>query len=390
MATRNRLILLIRKYTFNKYVSAILFALLTSIAVIRALHQIYIINVAKEFFRYSHWWQIPFNLFLWWQWFLFLPLIYWVTVSLSHKSRTVYYWALIYIVLPVCIIVIRQAIASIVMVLGLREDEFVDLLFRRTIYNRWIWLDFVAYFSIVITVRIVEYQKINALNRLKYTQLHSRLVQSQLNALKSQLRPHFLFNTLNSVSTSIVLQENEEAKRMSTLIKSFLKTTLDENEQQEIQFEQELRFINQYLEIEGVRFGDKLKVQQNIALETLQAMVPSFILLPLVENSMYHAVAQSRYGGIIQVSSRKENQMMIIEVEDNGPDDNELVPRKKSQEGVGIKITKERLYYLFGDQQALMFENSALGGLKVIIRIPFREVSYEAENMSYSLTSMDL
>jgi sensor histidine kinase YesM len=389
MATWNRFIVLLRKYSFNKYVSAILFGLLTSIAVIRALQQIYVINAAKEFFRYSHWWQIPFNLFLWWQWFLFLPLIYWVTVSLSHKSRTVYYGALIYIVLPASIIIIRQAIASMVMVLGLREDEFVDLLLRRTIYNRWIWLDIVAYFSIVITVRIVEFQKKNALDRLKYTQLHSRLVQSQVNALKSQLRPHFLFNTLNSVSTSIILQENEEAKRMLTLIKNFLKTTVDENEQQEIPFEQELRFINQYLEIEGVRFGDKLKVQQNIAPETLQALVPSFLLLPLVENSMYHAVAQSRYGGIIQISSREENHMLVIEVEDNGPDDDELVPRKKSQEGVGIKITKERLYYLFGDQQALMFENSALGGLKVKMRFPLREANHVTEDIGYTGTSME-
>lgn len=387
MTSRNRFILLIRKYSFNKYVSTILFGLLTSIAVIRALQQIYIINVSKEFLRYSLWWQIPFNLLLWWLWFLFLPLIYWITVSLSHKSRTVYYWALIYIVLPASIIVIRQVIASIVMVVGLREDEFFDLFLRRTIYNRWIWLDIVAYFSIVIVVRIVEYQKKNALDRLKYNQLHSRLVQSQLNALKSQLRPHFLFNTLNSVSTSIVLQENEEAKRMLILIKNFLKTTVDESDQQEIPFEQELHFISQYLEIERVRFEDKLVIEKNIDPATLRALVPSFLLLPLVENSIYHAIAPKKSGGTIGISSQREESMMIITVEDSGSNADEIMRKKKSQEGVGIKITKERLYYLFGDQQALMFEQSVLGGLKVIIQIPLREANSQVQNFRVSLAA---
>jgi two-component system, LytTR family, sensor kinase len=383
MFARNRFISLIRKYSFNQSISAILFGLLTTIALVRAFQQYYIIS-ADTASQSSLWWHIPFNLFLWWIWFLFLPVIYWITVTLSNKSHTIYYWALIYIFLPVCIIGFHQTIASMVAVFVRGESNFSSRLYQRTINNRWIWLDIVAYFSIVIVVRIVEYQKKNVMDKLKYTQLQSRLVQSQLNALKSQLQPHFLFNTLNSVSTSIILKENEEAKRMLSLIKNFLKTTVDESDQHEIPFKQELHFINQYLEIERVRFEDKLKIVQEIAPETLQAVVPSFLLLPLVENSIYHAIAPSILEGIIRITSQRENETLTIIVEDNGPGVDEFMRKKKPQEGVGIKITKDRLHHLFGDHQSLTFENGTLGGLKVTIKIPFKKINLGIEHASAS------
>jgi sensor histidine kinase YesM len=346
---------------------------LTGIAIVRALQQYYIIDITTKKIQLSLWWHIPFNLFLWWSWFLFLPVIYWITTALSFRTRKLYYWLLLYILLPLGVIFLRQFVATVITYLVQHDREFLVLLMKRTLQNGWIWLDFVVYVSIAIAIRIIEYQQKNTRDILKYTQTQGRLVQSQLSALSSQIRPHFLFNALSSVSTSIVLKENTEAKRMLALISSFLKTTVEENDQQEIQLCKELSFINQYLQIEKIRFNDKLKIVQEIDPQTLSATVPSFLLLPLVENSIYHAIASSMLEGTIFISTKKDDNQLTIVIEDTGTDSEVASVKKKTKEGIGLKITKDRLQYLYGDQHSLSITRGTLGGWKVIICLPFRE-----------------
>jgi two-component system, LytTR family, sensor kinase len=167
-----------------------------------------------------------------------------------------------------------------------------------------------------------------------------------------------------------------------------LKMTLNEHVQQEISLEQELKFINQYLEIEKVRYEDKLKILQDIDRDSLQAAVPSFLLLPLVENSVYHAIAPKVSGGVLKISSSVHGEELLITVEDNGPGLEGFSAAKKTHNGVGIKITKERLFYSFGERFTIHFSNSTLGGLKVNIKIPFKHIDWADQGSMISESAL--
>ena len=359
-----------KKYSFDGYLSGIFFIVLTTIAIARALQHVYVVDVFEPI-QYTLWWHIPFNLFMWWNWFLFVPVMYWITIRLPLESVKLLHWLVVCFFLPIIVVVIRQAVASLITTSILPDkSDFQVLFYWRLFNNPWIWLDIIVYFAILIVIRVVEYQHKNKMTELRFTQLQAQLAQSNLNALKSQLRPHFLFNTLNTISTLILKADDSEAERMLSLLNSFLKTTVFQGERQEITLEEELRFIRDYLEIEKVRFSDKLEVKEEVAGETLPAMVPNLLLQPIIENAIYHGIATKTSNGIIQISSKKENGHLLICVEDNGPGLTSL-KKKKSKESVGLKITKERLAYLFGNDHEFEMDNVITGGVRVTIKIPF-------------------
>jgi LytS/YehU family sensor histidine kinase len=312
---------------------------------------------------------------MWWSWFLFIPVIYWITIRLPLESVKLLHWVIVCFLLPIIIVIIRQAVASFITISVLTyKSDFQELFDWRLFNNPWIWLDFIVYFAILIGIRVVEYQNKNKLSELRFTQLQAQLAQSHLNALNSQLHPHFLFNTLNTISTLILKADNSEAERMLSLLNSFLKTTVFQSDRQEITLEEELRFVKNYLEIEKVRFSDKLEVKENVNRETLQAQVPNLLLQPIIENAIYHGIAPKTSNGIIQISAKKEDGQLLICVEDNGPG-LMMMKKKKSKEGVGLKITKERLAHLFGPDHLFELENLVAGGVRVKISIPFTNIA---------------
>jgi two-component system, LytTR family, sensor kinase len=361
---------MIRKYSFDGYLSGILFIFLTGIGIARALQHVYVIDVYQPI-QYTLWWHIPFNLFLWWSWFLFIPVMYWITIRLPLERVKFMHWVIVCFLLPIIIVAIRQTVASLITVSVLPDkSDFQALFYWRLFNNPWIWLDFIVYFAILVGIRVVEYQHKNKMTELRFTQLQAQVAQSHLNALKSQLHPHFLFNTLNTISTLILKADDSEAERMLSLLNNFLKTTVFQSERQEITLEEELRFVKDYLEIEKIRFSDKLEVKEEVASETLQAQVPNLLLQPIIENAIYHGIAHKTSNGIIQISAKKEDGHLMIYVEDNGPGLT-LIKKKKPKEGVGLKITRERLAHLFGTDHLFVLENLMSGGVKVTIRIPF-------------------
>jgi signal transduction histidine kinase len=359
---------IIKRYSFNLRISGVLFLFLTCIGLARAYQHFYIIDVAQAL-RFGLWWHIPFNLFLWWSWFLFLPFMYWLTIR-SGTSKSVGMEVLCYAVTPLVVVALRQLIATFIITTVLvGYMDFPSVLYQRLFANRWIWLDVFVYFVIVIGVYVVEFQKEERENELNLAKLQSQLVQSQLNALESQLRPHFLFNTLNTISTLILKADAKEAERMLLLLQNLLQTTVYENDQHMISFAEEMQFINQYLEIEKVRFQDKLVVQEEIDNDVLPATVPRFMLQPIVENAIYHAIAQKTSDGILRITANKEGEWLHVTVDDNGSGLSH-VEKKHSKKGVGLKITRERLLRLFGSKHLLEFQSSPLGGLQVAIKIP--------------------
>lgn len=358
-----------KEYPYVRF-SGILLIILTIIGIARAFQHYYVVDVFERI-QYGLVWHIPFNLFLWWSWFLFVPIMIWVSRRMPSESWKGMYWLVVCFFLPTLTIIIRQALAAFITTSILSDKrDFYALFIWRLLNNPWIWLDVFVYFAVLIGIQVIEYQRRMEFDELRLYHLQTQLAQSQLNALESQLHPHFLFNTLNTISTLILKADNIEAERMLGLLKNFLKTTVYGAGNHEITLEEELRFIGLYLEIEKVRFKDKLDVKMDIATDTQWAGVPTFLLQPIIENAIHYAIAPKTTKGYIGITSRKINGQLSISVEDNGPgiDGSE---NQKSKKGVGLKITTERLNHLFGGKHFFALENSSYGGLKVHIRIPF-------------------
>ncbi|MCB1644388.1 MAG: histidine kinase [Pseudomonadales bacterium] len=202
--------------------------------------------------------------------------------------------------------------------------------------------------------------------------------EAQLRMLRYQLNPHFLFNTLNAISTLILEQETRVANGMVSKLSQFLRYSLDNDPMQKVDLEHEINTMKLYLEIEQIRFDDRLTVEYNIEDEARRALVPSLLLQPLIENAIKYAVAVNENGGKICINARVFTGDLLLEVIDNGPGlkDGEVPdgPRKgdgRKTGGVGLVNTRERLEALYGKQQSFRFSNVLPRGLKVEIRMPF-------------------
>ena len=204
-------------------------------------------------------------------------------------------------------------------------------------------------------------------NELKAAQLESQLAQAQLQSLKMQLHPHFLFNTLNAIS--VLIQKNPElARRTVGRLSELLRYTLDNVGVQKVTLREELEFLDRYLQIEQTRFGDRLSIATNIADAALEAAVPNMILQPLVENAIKHGISKRRGRASIEVSAAKENGGLRLIVKDNGVG---LSENGEIHEGVGLSSTRARLKELYGERQSFELESVLDGGAKATVVIPF-------------------
>jgi signal transduction histidine kinase len=217
----------------------------------------------------------------------------------------------------------------------------------------------------------VEYYLKYRQRELQTFQLQARLAQAQLQVLKIQLQPHFLFNTLHTIS-ALMHQDVELADRMLARLADLLRLTLDNAGLQEVPLQQELEFIQPYLEIEQARLGARLQVQMEIDPETRDAAVPNLVLQPLVENAIRHGIAPRPEGGRLAIRTRRTPGQLQLEVADDGPglppDDG--VP---CREGFGLKNTRARLEQLYGPSHQFTLSTGNPGGLVVTLAIPFHE-----------------
>lgn len=200
--------------------------------------------------------------------------------------------------------------------------------------------------------------------------LERQLAQAQLQALKMQLQPHFLFNTLNSLS-SLALEDPRQTVHMITRLGDFLRMTVDSNGTQTVSLEEELEFLKNYLEIEKVRFRDRLEPVFEIDPAALGAEVPNLLLQPAVENAIKHGVSKSMSAGRISIAARRDKERLVIEVENDGPAPNGG-PGMEVKEGVGITNTRERLRQIYGDDFEMEFDLLSTGGGRLTISVPFR------------------
>jgi two-component sensor histidine kinase len=205
--------------------------------------------------------------------------------------------------------------------------------------------------------------------RERLLRAESHAHQARLRALRLQLNPHFLFNALNAISTLVSESRTAEANRMLSRLSDFLRSSLDRTETEEIPLSEEIDFACQYLEIEEVRFGDRLRVDISIAPEAEGALVPPLILQPLVENAVRHAIQPREGGGAIAIVAERRDGWLAIGVHDDGPG---LGEAEESGRGVGLANTRLRLSELYGSRAELRLSPSDRGGLEVSVRMPFR------------------
>ncbi len=227
------------------------------------------------------------------------------------------------------------------------------------------------YMLIAITFYAFSYYRRYREGQLRTLQLEAQLSQSQLHALKMQLHPHFLFNTLHSIS-ALLNKNPQSARKMITRLGDFLRLTLENSGAQEVSLQTEMEFLSCYLEIERIRFQDRLVTRINLDEQTLDAKVPNLILQPIVENAIRHGIAPRSTPGLIEIDAKQVGSSLRIQVRDNGPGISEhRTSENLFKKGLGLTNTETRLERLYGTAHRFDLSNSPEGGLVVTLEIPF-------------------
>jgi sensor histidine kinase YesM len=220
-----------------------------------------------------------------------------------------------------------------------------------------------VYWLMVIVQNAAQYYRDQA---LQASQLESRLAQAQLNSLKMQMQPHFLFNTLHAIS-SLMHDDMKSAEKMIARLSELLRTSLKNGNLHEVRLGEELQFLQLYLDIEKIRFGDRLQIQIDVQPSILNSFVPNLILQPIVENSIRHGIGNRRGTGTIRVLGERQNHSVLLQIQDNGGG-----IQGELREGVGLSNIRGRLNQLYGERQSMELKN-ANGGLLVRLVLPYHE-----------------
>jgi sensor histidine kinase YesM len=250
----------------------------------------------------------------------------------------------------------------------LRPIGFLDLALGE------IHLDIAIYWILVGLVqwresrrRLREREHESARLAIQASRLETRLARAQLDSLKMQLQPHFLFNTLHSVS-ALIHEDGEAADLMISRLSEFLRLVIERAGAQEVALVEELEFLQRYLEIQQVRFQERLRVSVDVPGETLGAMVPNLVLQPLVENAIRHAVEPRSTGGRVEVSAARAGDVLELSIRDDGPG---LRPGNPGT-GLGLANTRARLEHLYGDRSSLEVADHPEGGVIATVTFPWR------------------
>jgi signal transduction histidine kinase len=243
----------------------------------------------------------------------------------------------------------------------------------RSITHLWFLREMIVYAGIVAAGVAREYSlryraRQDEATRLQAetAQLRAQLAEARLSALRSQIDPHFLFNTLNAVS-ALVERDPRGVRRMIARLSELLRHSLEGAGDAEITLRKEMEFVERYLEIMRIRFQGTLDVETEVDGEVMDALVPNLILQPLVENAMKHGVSRLKEGGRIRIAAWREDGKVRLCVRDNGPGLNGGAPR----EGVGVRNTRERLEQLYGGDQELALVPAEGGGVEARVTLPY-------------------
>ena len=243
--------------------------------------------------------------------------------------------------------------------------------------NNWVPI----YWMLLCITCAVHYRERYREGRLRAAELETQLVQAQLQALKMQLQPHFLFNSMNAVS-ALMTQDVKAARRMLAQLSQFLRLVLEGTDEQEVTLEQELYLTRLYLEIEQTRFSDRLAVCYDIAPNTQSALLPALLLQPVVENAVRHGIAPRAGVGELAVRAEKQGDRLLLQVRDNGQGAADTAAR-----GIGLRNLESRLATLYGQHYALAVDSAPECGYCLRLSIPFRQAPAGALHLAANLSA---
>lgn len=255
---------------------------------------------------------------------------------------------------------------------GYRPDEWY-MYFSNTINSLIMIVCWGGLYFGIKNFQMLQKEKQNALKAS--TMAH----QAHIKMLRYQLNPHFLFNTLNAISTLILIQDNKTAEGMVTRLSNFLRYSLDNDPIKKVPLAQEIQALRLYLEIEKVRFDDRLSVAWEIEPRCERALVPSMILQPLIENAIKYAISKLSKNGTITITAHIFGSDLLIDVADNGPGAEIKNGKLAREHGVGLPNIRERLQSLYGKNFSFVITNNQPNGLRVSLRIPYelKEVEHD-------------
>jgi sensor histidine kinase YesM len=309
-------------------------------------------------------------------WIIFIPFIYAFVIKHRIEKPNVSTKIILIGLLGILIAALHRTIAVTIvellqgLFLGTKIDLKEILITNKFFLFAYMFDSYLMYWMIVAVIFTFDYYKKFNENRLIASQLQSKLSLAELNMLKMQIHPHFLFNTLNTIS-ALVHKNPDDADKMISRLSDLLRTSLDYSGKHFVTLRDETDFLNLYLEIQKVRFKERLKVVIDIDPDSLDALVPAIILQPIVENSIKHVLEKTKDVCEIKISSTLNNNLLTLKIADNGPgisEDNFII-----KEGVGLNNVKSRLSQIYSNEKSLKIKNLENRGLLVSIEIPIQQ-----------------
>jgi LytS/YehU family sensor histidine kinase len=246
---------------------------------------------------------------------------------------------------------------------------FVDTFSTTLVFQ--VLLFFVIYVVILTITYLVDARDRIARQATEAAQLNEELSRAQLAALRGQMEPHFMYNTLNSIAGLVRDERGTEAVGMIVGLSEFLRRASEDSHRPEVTLAEEVEYLERYLDIQKLRFGERLRVSMDIPAHVMNAQVPNLLLQPLVENAIRHGIAQRIAGGTVRVAAARENDKLLLTIHNDGP----TLPAdwQPAQTGVGIGNLRTRLQILHGGKSGLRLAPAKTGGVEVIVSLPFVE-----------------
>jgi two-component sensor histidine kinase len=231
-------------------------------------------------------------------------------------------------------------------------------------------LTFLIAYALILTVTyVVDARESMARQMTETARLNEQLSKAQLAALRRQIEPHFMYNALNSIAGLVRDQRNDAAVSMIVGLSEFLRRSSQDSHRSQVALREEVEYLQRYLDIQKVRFGERLQVSVDIPAELLSAQVPNLLLQPLVENAIKHGIAKRVAGGTVRVAGACSNGSLCLTVYNDGPS---VPPDWETQTGVGLGNLRTRLQILHGNESGLELRRAHSGGVEVVVTLPFR------------------
>jgi two-component sensor histidine kinase len=336
--------------------------------------QLYL-GLRMENFPVSAWRVFATDLFGWWPWILATPIV--LALGRRFPLERGNWWRVAPVHLAACVAISSAHLAIFTYASNFIQpfgpprtpESFVQSFLGRA--TSQFHIDLLIYAATLGVGYAVSYYLRFREREFRAAQLETQLAQAQLQTLKMQLQPHFLFNTLNGIAGLVRDSRNKAAVDMLAGLSDLLRYTLENAGKHEVPLKEELEFLELYLDIQQMRFSDRLTIEMRIEPEVLDALVPNLILQPLVENAIRHGVSRRAAAGVVGVTAERDDGLLRIRIYDDGPGLKRDEGEGANVEGVGLSNTRARLSQLYGDRQNFSLTARAGGGVEAMLIFPF-------------------